>query len=332
MLSVLSRASETLRNLLGLHAHTGDASAPLLARDEIMRLRALANAHSREPTAPAPEVRAHLAGDRRSVYRGSGMDFEESRRYAAGDDVRYMNWRLTARFDAPFMKVFREERRPAVFIAIDRRSAMRFATRTRLKAAQAARVAAVCAFLAADRGAAVGGLVVESPLRWIPTRGGQAGAMELIRAAAAACPPTTDAADTPALSHILRLMDAALPPGSELFVVSDFSGLTDQDLPVLLRLSGNHAIRAVEILDPGELELPNAGRLWLEPLDNDTPLFVDTADPALRATYANAAEQCLASRRRVLETAGVPITHLYSDAELDARFVELLTEGPGYRQ
>lgn len=297
-------------------------SEPLLDRDEIIALRAATRISSPFVDFNPREIKAQLHGDRRSVYRGAGLDYEESRQYVQGDDVRHMNWRLTARYSAPYMKVFREERHPSAFIVIDRRPAMRFGSRRRLKVAQAVRAAAIHAFAAADRGAAVGGLIVETPLRWSPVRAGQAGALDLIRAAAAPCPPTVSQADTPTLGHVVRLVETVAPPGSDVILISDFFALNNSDLPALLRLANTCSVRAVEILDAAELDLPRAGRIWLETAAGDEIVFINTADPATASAYANAAEQQFAHHRRILRRADIPVQRLMNDTDLDSRAIQ----------
>jgi uncharacterized protein (DUF58 family) len=102
------------------------------------------------------EVHDHHAGDWASRWLGRGLDFEESRLYSAGDDIRDMDWRTTARTGRAHLKIYREERQPLVHLVVDRGATMRFGTRRRLKVAQAARVAAVLAFATADRNGVIG--------------------------------------------------------------------------------------------------------------------------------------------------------------------------------
>jgi uncharacterized protein (DUF58 family) len=134
---------------------------PLLTRKEILDLRYRVE-QDRASTVYRHEVEHRTLGDARSVYRGYGMDYDESRPYFPGDELRFMNWRVTARTGEPHMKVFREERKPTVFIVVDRRQNMCFGTRRRLKVSQAVRAAAVTAFDARLNNAPVAGLLLES--------------------------------------------------------------------------------------------------------------------------------------------------------------------------
>ena len=141
--------------------------APLLDAEALRELAAQACGAPHECDT-RKDVAQRATGDAPAVTRGYGGDYEESRTYQPGDELRFMNWRLLARTGVPFVKVFREERQPGGFVLIDRRASMRFGTRRRLKVTQAARVAAWCAFRWQRRRVAIGGLLLEQPLRWFP--------------------------------------------------------------------------------------------------------------------------------------------------------------------
>jgi uncharacterized protein (DUF58 family) len=269
-------------------------NAPLLDRDEILDLR---NRVQARPTASAPprhEVAHHLMGDARSVYKGAGLDYEESRPYQPGDDPRHMNWRLTARTGQPTMKVFREERRPGVFVLVDRRAAMRFGTRTRLKVTQAARVCTCVAFDAHLHNTALGGVMVAATPHWLKESSGEQAAFALIHAACAPCPPSSDAQQEPGLAHMLHLIQELLIPGSQVILISDFHDLEQDHRTILLQLAAQHTVHAIQIFDPSERDLPPAGSLRLAAPDGDTSREVDTslAANAYRAVARAHFERC----------------------------------------
>ena len=116
----------------GMQSYNKLASYPLLDTQTILGLKEQIQIHQNN-SSNHKEIQHPMTGDSRSIFRGGGLDFEESRMYQAGDDLRYMNWRLTARSGEPYMKVFREERQPGIFIVVDRRPSMRFGTKKRLK-------------------------------------------------------------------------------------------------------------------------------------------------------------------------------------------------------
>lgn len=281
--------------------------SPLLSRDDILDLRNRMQAQQAAQANPHHEVAHHLMGDARSIYKGAGLDYEESRPYQAGDDSRYMNWRLTARSGQLTMKVFREEHRPGVFVLMDRRAAMRFGTRTRLKVAQAARVAACAAFSAQRHNAALGGVLVEATPRWFKESSGEQAAFELIHAAAAPCPPIMAAIEEPDLDQLLRLAQELLVPGSHVYLISDFHDLTQEHRTLLLQLAAQHVVHAVQIIDPAEYYLPMAGTLRLSTSGGDNR-EVDTT--AAAAAYQAAATAHFAQCKTLFQSLAISYTLL----------------------
>lgn len=300
---------------------TAITDAPLLDASEILDL--LARLQGRKTPQPGPDDVAHRQlGDARSAYRGQGLDFEESRAYQPGDDIRHMNWRLSARSGELQMKVFREERRPGVFILLDRRAAMRFGTRRRLKATQAARAAAIAAFAASRRNASVAGVVLQENPRWLEAAMGEAAAFELIRQAAAPCPPLDPATPEPGLGETLRQVQEQLIPGSTVYLISDFIDLSERHRPALLQLAAGNEVHAILVHDPAERHLPNAGRLrFLGPEGSDREL--DTADDDLRRAYHAAAEAHFAQREGLLRGLGIGHYPLASDEDAVEEMIPL---------
>src|SRR3990172_1873062 len=160
-------------------------SAPLLSTAELERLQRQTLMHRgrRRTTAGA------YAGPAPSIFRGRGMELEDVRAYQPGDDVRHMDWRATARTNRPITKVFRDERQQMIYLVIDRGPTMFFGTRGELKAASAARVAAVLAFSALAPQERVAGLISDpAGEQAFPKTRGLAGALKLLQAAAAPAP------------------------------------------------------------------------------------------------------------------------------------------------
>ena len=163
-----------------------DTHAPLLNAEELAQL--MHRIQAQQGASYSRESQHRHAGDFRSVYLGSGLDFEEARPYQPGDDVRGMDWRTTARTARPHIKIYREEHQPALHVVIDRGPSMRFGTRSRLKVTQAARIAAMLGFGAARANTCIGGSDLQPGAdAAVPQR--RAGAMQLMQAAIAPCPP-----------------------------------------------------------------------------------------------------------------------------------------------
>jgi uncharacterized protein (DUF58 family) len=292
---------------------TDPTQQPLLSDKEIVELLYRVQSLPDRQAEHRRPVQHMKAGDSHSTHRGSGLDYEESRRYQAGDDLRFMDWRLTARSGEPYMKVFREVKQPSVFVLVDRRSTMRFGTRQRLKAAQAANVAALCGFAAVRRGAAVGGVLVQPELRWLDERSGESGAHALIRGAAAPCPLLAGGDNEPSLGKVLCQVQAMLTPGTELVLISDFWDLAETDQPCLFHLATQQDVFAVQVLDPAELSLPNAGLLHLRSVESGMSARINSADPGLRAGYEKAVQDQLQQRQHWLTAAGITVQRLMTD-------------------
>jgi uncharacterized protein (DUF58 family) len=289
--------------------------APLLAADEIAQLALQAELLAE--VQPAREVHDHHAGDWSSPWLGHGLDFEESRPYVAGDDIRDMDWRTTARTGRAYLKSYREERQPTLHIVIDREAGMRFGTRRRLKVTQAARAAALFAFAAAGHNAAIGGTLWDSADLDLPPLHGRSGALALIQTASRPCPPLPDAATTEPVHYLDRLiaLDAMLPRGAELVLLSDFAWLREAHEALLARLAERLDLLAVQIVDPAERALPDVGLARFHDMTLGEETWIDTAHASMRAASAAAFHERQAAVAKRLARAGA--RHLVLGSEVD---------------
>ena len=211
-------------------------------------------------------VHTLLAGGERSPFKGRGIDFEESRRYQPGDDVRLMDWRVMARTNEPYLKVFREERERPVFIVVDDRQAMRFGTKVAFKSVIAAHAAALLGWASHERGDRVGAVVFsdEDHVELRP-RGGRAGVLQVLNLLAQENARTSQverlgsSSISPLQLALNRVMTTA-KPGSLIFLLSDFREWDQQAKQTLIRLSGHQEVVAILIYDQLEREPPPAGR------------------------------------------------------------------------
>lgn len=269
------------------------ALRPLLTQAEIAALINEAYAVA-DHALHHPDVQYRHAGDMRSIHLGQGLDFEESRLYQRGDDLRGMDWRTTARTGKAYVKVFREEHQAATHIVVDRGASMRFATRTRLKAAQAARVAIVSAFAALRKGASVGGSVIQPERIFVPPANGAYGAFRLLEALVAPAPPLSGSAGAE-LWPSLELLEGVLARGSKLVIISDLAGFDGAFDCVLSRLVVRYEVVPVAILDPSELVLPDVGATCFADSLGGTAVSVDTHETALRLNFS-ARQQAILER------------------------------------
>lgn len=315
-----------LKRWLRRSAQTDAAAAvhaPLIAAADLAALAAQASLLA---TQPLREVHDHHSGDWASRWLGRGLDFEESRPYSAGDDIRDMDWRTTARSGRPHLKIYREERQPTVHLVVDRGATMRFGTRRRLKVAQAARVAALLAFAAAGRNGVIGATLWDAQDQEVPPRHGRLAALALIEQAAAPCPPLTDPASTEALHHADRLasLEASLPRGAQLVLVSDFSWLTAAHEPLLARLAARFEVWAIQIVDAAERALPDLGLVRFHDMASGQGVWLDTARASVRSACQSALARRLDAQVARLVRAGV--RHQQVGCETD-NLVALLVNG-----
>jgi uncharacterized protein (DUF58 family) len=210
-------------------------------------------------------VHTLLAGGERSPFKGRGIDFEESRRYQPGDDVRLMDWRVMARTNEPYLKVFREERERPVFLVVDDRKAMQFGTRVAFKSVIAAHAAALLGWASHERGDRVGAVVFSDvdhvELR---PRGGRAGVLQLLNILAqASARPTQVEHHSPSTSPLQLALNRVITtakPGSLIFLLSDFREWDQLAKQTLIRLGGHQEVVAILIYDQLEREPPPAGQ------------------------------------------------------------------------
>jgi len=293
----------------------GAPYAPLLSADDIAQLAAQAALLA--DSSPRREIHDHHAGDWPSAWLGRGLDYEESRPYAAGDDIRDMDWRTTARSNRPYLKIYREEHQPLLHLVVDRGASLRFGTRRRLKAAQAARIACLFAFAAAQRNSTLGATLWDQTDIDLPPRHGRAAALALAQAAAAACPPLHAAANTETVRDLDRLarLNAELPRGARLVLASDFAWLDASHTGLLAQLASRLDVLAVQIVDPAEHSLPDVGLACFYDLAGADLRWLDTSRAATRSAHAAAWQARQNERAALLARAGVQ--HLIVGSEID---------------
>lgn len=234
----------------------------------------------------APRIRAVATGGHLSPYKGRGVEFDESRPYQDGDDLRTIDWRVTARTGKPYTKIFREERNRPVFVWLDLRRPMLFATRGAFKGVRAAEAAALIGWSAIANGDRLGGLVfTENEHRELRPALGFRSALRLFRELAAEPlwrPRAGDSAQTDADHALLRLTRVARP-GSLIFLLSDFRALGPDADRHIRKLAQHCELFLVHFFDPVEAELPPPGRYRIQ--SGARSFAIETGDQAARARY-----------------------------------------------
>lgn len=245
-----------------------------------------------------------LAGDYRSALHGEGTELAQIRPYAPGDDVRQIDWSVTARTGEPHVRVHHAERALITWLVLDTSPSMGFGTADRRKADVAEGVALALGHVATRRGNRLGALTFgDDDPRAIPVRQGKTGLIGLLRILRQREDPKQRVGAT-SLGEALERANRLARQRSLVIVASDFRGPLDWRKP-LLQLAGRHDVIAVEIRDPREQELPNAGELWLVDPETGRQLRVDTRSSKLRARFAQAAAEERTGLARTLTSLGV---------------------------
>jgi uncharacterized protein (DUF58 family) len=248
-------------------------------------------------------VEGLLAGDFRSNLLGTGSELAMVRPYAPGDDVRRIDWNVTARTGEPHVRVDLAERVLVTWLALDTSASMQFGTADRRKADVAEGVAVALGHLATRRGNRLGVVTFGGATPHVlPPRQGRAGLVGLLSALRSE--PDEEAAGPASLRGALSSTGALARQKSLVVVVSDFRGPRDWRRP-LLELAGHHDVIAVEIRDRREQELSNVGLLWLVDSETGRQLRVDTRSRRLRERFAVAAAAERAQVARTFGSAGV---------------------------
>ena len=232
-------------------------------------------------------VNATLLGLYRSVFRGEGLDFEEVREYREGDDIRNMDWRVTARTGTAHLKVYREERERSVLLCVEQGPAMDFGTRGTFKSVQAARAAALLGWSASLSHDRVGMLLWgPGALRGLSIFPPQRGRRALWQGLHALANPDAAAAQAPAgtLEDALQRLKRGLHHGSLIFLIGSFEGELGQTGRMLGALQQRHTVVLLPVDDPADRELPAMGQVLFDDGQGHL-LAVETDDEAARARY-----------------------------------------------
>lgn len=213
-----------------------------------------------------------FGGEYHSIFKGRGMTFSEVREYNPGDDIRLIDWNVTARAGSPFIKVFEEERELTVFLLVDISSSGQFGTRSQLKKDYSAEIASVLGFSAIKNNDKVG-LILFSDIveKYIVPKKGKTHVLRVIRELLFRDPIGPKTSICQALDYLLKVAKRK----SVVFLISDF--LDDNYLKSLKVVNKKHDILAIQILDPGELDFPDLGLLKVEDPETGEMLWIDTS-------------------------------------------------------
>jgi len=265
-----------------------------------------------------------LQGDYRTLLRGAGIDLADLREYQYHDDVRHIDWNVTARLQQPYVRQFTEDRELAAWFLVDLSASVDFGSDLRAKRGVAREFVGVLSRLLTRHGNRVGALLSGTEVDpVIPARAGRLHVLHLLQRMAKR--PAESAAGSTQLRELLLAGQRIVKRRSTIFVVSDFISPPGWE-EALAQLSRRHDVTAVRLYDPLEMELPDIGLVTMRDAETGEQLLVDTHDAGFRARFAAAAQAREAALLSSLAQAGVDTLELATDDDLlDAilRFADL---------
>lgn len=246
-----------------------------------------------------------FAGEYHTAFKGTGMAFSEVREYQSGDDIRSIDWNVTARYNTPFVKIFEEEREMTVMLLIDVSASGDFGTNKQYKKDLATEIAAVLAFSAIKNNDKVGVIFFSDRIeKFIIPKKGKSHILRIIREIVSLKPDSkgTD------VSMALEYFNSVIKRRSICFLLSDF---TSAPFSKPLKIaSKKHDIVGVRIHDKRESEMPNIGLVPMQDMETDKLVYVDTSDKEIRLNYSKTRSQKIKELNKIFETNGVDLVQI----------------------
>ena len=252
-----------------------------------------------------------FAGEYHSAFKGRGMTFSEVREYQYGDDIRNIDWNVTARHNRPYVKIFEEERELTVMLMIDVSASRNFGTISKLKKNQITEIAAVLAFSAIQNNDKIGVIFFSDKIeKFIPPKKGRTHILHIIRELIDFYPEDkqTD------IEQALEYMTNSIKKRCTCFVISDF--IDEHDFAHALAIATRkHDVVALRVYDPRENQLPPVGMMYLRDAETGEQMWVDTSDKKLREAYEKYAFVREKELDAIFKRSGVDVANIRSDED-----------------
>lgn len=251
-----------------------------------------------------------FAGEYHSAFKGRGMTFSEVREYQYGDDIRSIDWNVTARYNHPYVKVFEEERELTFMLLIDVSGSRDFGTISKLKKNQITEIAAVLAFSAIQNNDKIGVIFFSDKIeKFIPPKKGKTHILHIIRELID-FKPISKKTD---ITNALRYVTNALKKRATVFVISDFM---DDDFSDALTIANKkHDLMALKVYDKREAELPNIGMMKMCDAETGEDVWVDTSDSSVRNHYMHYWKAKDNEHKMMFSKSGVDVANVRTDED-----------------
>jgi len=258
-----------------------------------------------------------FSGQYHSAFKGRGMAFSEVREYQYGDDIRNIDWNVTARFNHPYVKIYEEERELTVMLLIDVSGSTKFGTKQQFKSDLITEISAVLSFSAINNNDKVGVIFFSNQVeKFIPPKKGRPHILRIIRELVDYKPRKVQTN----LSEALRYLTNAIKKRCTAFILSDF---VNCEYEQALRIAANkHDVVALQITDSGDMLLPNVGLMKIEDPETGKNSIIDTSNYRVQFEYARWWQKQEKRNYEVFRKSGVDIAQLYTDKD----YVKALSE------
>ncbi len=249
-----------------------------------------------------------FAGEYHSTFKGQGMEFSEVREYTIGDDIRMIDWNVTARMGTPYVKKFIEERELTVMLLLDMSASSRFGTKNQLKSEIAAEISALLAFSAIKNNDKVGMIIFTDKIeKYIPPKKGRTHILRLIREILYFKPEhnRTD------LNVALDYLNKVTKRRAIVFLISDF---VSPDFTKTISITNKkHDLIAITLTDPREKEIPASGYIFLEDAETGEELIIESTNPLFQRNFKQLAEKEFMSRKRFFQSINLDDIEITTD-------------------
>lgn len=263
----------------------------------------------------------HLQGDYRTMFRGGGVDVADLRAYEPGDDVRHIDWNVTARTDVVHVRTFLEDRELTAWLLLDRSPSMSFGPTARPKETVLVEVAVALARVLTRGGNRVGAILYNNAVeRMIPPSNGR---RQVLRLAHELLRPPTESTGTTDLARLLDAGARVATRRSVVFVITDFISQPGWER-MMTKLTERHEVIAIRLIDPRELELPDTGWIVVEDVETGELLSVDTSDPEFRRRFSDAAATRETEIRDLAKQARTPLYEVSTEDDLVRALVRMV--------
>jgi uncharacterized protein (DUF58 family) len=270
-------------------------------------------------------LEGRLQGAYRTVFRGTGIDFDNLRPYTPEDDVRHIDWNVTARLDEPHVRQYTEDRELTAWLVLDQSASMRFGNADNRKDSVLTELAVCLARLFTHGGNRVGAILYDNRFqKVIPARTGRTHVLHMTHELLLAEAAPADGSTTN-LAGMLRLAAASTRRRSLVFVVSDFIGEVNWE-KALSQLSQRHEVVAIRVVDPMELELPDLGLVLIEDAETGEQVLADTSDPLFRRRLRAEVDAREAALAEAFVRAGVAAHRIGTDEDLLEALVRMVQQ------